>query len=122
MRAILSFSLRSILFLLFIITPSAFAINDLVARVPGIYSQAQASLKDGDLFNIIVSGAGKVVPLNNRLIPYSPYTVDTLLNNFSVSTFGDSVSSQLKSNVIYCDNLQKNWQRWFNCCYWTLAL
>lgn len=77
--------------------------KDFSTLLPNIKASIKASLRQGDLFNIIVSGAGKIVPLNSSLIPYSSSMVDSLINKFSASSYGDSVALQKMPNILYCD-------------------
>jgi len=78
--------------------------KDYSSILPNIKSSIKAALRPGDLFNIIVAGAGKIVPLNNSLMPYTSSMVDTLIDGYSRSTFGDSVEMMKKTTILYCDN------------------
>jgi len=71
--------------------------------MPNIKSAIKAGLKQNDLFNIVVAGAGKIKPLNSDLTLYSSSVVDAMLDNFVNSTYGDSIKQSKKPMVIYCD-------------------
>jgi hypothetical protein len=71
--------------------------------MPNLKSAIKSGLKQNDLFNIVVAGAGKIKPLNSDLTPYSSSVVDAMLDNFVNSTYGDSINQSKKPMVVYCD-------------------
>jgi hypothetical protein len=71
--------------------------------VPNLKAAIKSGLKQNDLFNILVAGAGKIKPLNSDLTPYSSSVVDAMLDNFVNSTYGDSIKQSKKPMVVYCD-------------------
>lgn len=71
--------------------------------IPNLKSAIKSSLKQNDLFNVVVAGAGKVKSLNPELTPYSSSAVDAVMDNFVNSTYGDSIKQSKKPMVIYCD-------------------
>jgi Secretion system C-terminal sorting domain/Vault protein inter-alpha-trypsin domain len=71
--------------------------------IPNLKSAIKSGLKQNDLFNIVVAGAGQIKPLNSELTPYSPTLVDALIDNFVNSTYGDSIKQSKKPIIVYCD-------------------
>jgi hypothetical protein len=71
--------------------------------IPNLKSAIKGGIKQNDLFNIVVAGAGKIKSLNPELTPYSSIMVDSMLNNLINSTYGDSIKQSKKPMVIYCD-------------------
>ena len=72
--------------------------------IPNLKSAIKNGIKSNDLFNIVVAGAGRVQPLNSELTPYSPSLVDTLLDRFVNSPYGDSIKQSKKPMIVYCDD------------------
>jgi len=82
---------------------SGFYYKNYVTLMPNLKSVIKSSLRTGDFFNMLVSGAGKVKVLSSDFVSYTPAAVDTMLNRFVASTFGDSVKLSTKPKVLYCD-------------------
>jgi hypothetical protein len=76
--------------------------------IPNLKSAIKSALKQNDMFNIVVAGAGKIKPLNNNLTQFSSSAVDTMLNNFVNSSYGDSIKQSKKPMVVYCDGNAAN--------------
>jgi hypothetical protein len=74
-----------------------------VTLMPNLKSAIKSGIKQNDLFNIVIAGAGRILPLNSELAPYSASLVDTLLDRFVNSTYGDSIEQSKKPMVVYCD-------------------
>ena len=71
--------------------------------IPNLKAAIKNGIKQNDLFNIVVAGAGRIKPLNPGLTPYSTIMVDSLLNNFANSAYGDSIQQSKKPMIVYCD-------------------
>ncbi|MGE5680282.1 MAG: VIT domain-containing protein [Bacillota bacterium] len=71
--------------------------------IPRLKSLLSNSLKPNDLFNIIVSGAGRTVKLFNQWKTADLQTINNSLNEFNSSSFGDSVSKVKLPRLVFAD-------------------
>lgn len=71
--------------------------------IPNLKKILKASLKQNDLFNIIISGAGNTKKLSSNWINAIPANIDAVLDGFVQSKFADSVSLARLPDLVYCD-------------------
>jgi len=76
--------------------------------LPNISSVMNAGMKEGDQFNIIVSGTDKIKNISNGWQNYVQTSVNSLLNDFQESSFADSISINKRPNIIFCDYDARN--------------
>ncbi len=71
--------------------------------MPKLKTALKKSMKSGDFFNILVSGAKRVKQLSPNWIKFSADSVDKVIDSFVASSFGDSVAQAKKPVITYCD-------------------
>lgn len=71
--------------------------------IPKLKAAIKSSLVADDQFRLFVSGAGKVKELTESWVTYIPDEIDTLLEHFVNSSFGDSVAIRSRLRVLYSD-------------------
>ncbi|RJP73874.1 MAG: T9SS C-terminal target domain-containing protein [Ignavibacteriales bacterium] len=71
--------------------------------IPNIKKVLHSALKPNDKLKVLVSGAGKIKSLTPDFIDANVSNVDNLLNDFSNSTFADSIKSIKLPYLVYCD-------------------
>ncbi|MCK6614653.1 MAG: T9SS type A sorting domain-containing protein [Ignavibacteriaceae bacterium] len=76
--------------------------------IPRLKASIKSSLAANDQFRLFVSGAGKIKELTENWVTYMPDEVDSLLNRFVNSDFGDSVFVSSRSRVLYGDPKAKS--------------
>jgi hypothetical protein len=76
-------------------------VNEVV--IPRLKTAIKSALVTDDQFRLFVSGAGKIKELTENWVTYIPDEVDTLLERFVNSDFGDSVFIRSRTKILYGD-------------------
>jgi len=78
--------------------------------LPNLKSTLSSCLGKSDYFNVMVAGAGKIKLLSNTWLPSNENNIDALLDDFSRSSFSDSIQLSRKIRLFYADNTApKGW-------------
>lgn len=77
--------------------------KDYTKLIPNLKNALKTGIRAQDKFNIIIAGPGKIKPLASDWQPFRSGLIDTVLDNFVASTFGDSIKVSSIPNIIYCD-------------------
>ncbi|NUN10871.1 MAG: T9SS type A sorting domain-containing protein [Ignavibacteriaceae bacterium] len=78
--------------------------------LPNLKSTIKSALKPNDRFNIYVAGAGKIKQISDGWENNETGKIDTLINNFATSSFGDSIQLDSRPKIVYSDS--KAWRMW----------
>jgi hypothetical protein len=71
--------------------------------IPHVKSTLKSSLKPTDSFKLLVSGAGEVNEITQGFIDSDSSLIDTVLNTFAESAYGDSIRKSILPTLLYCD-------------------
>jgi len=76
--------------------------------LPRIEDIMNNGMKDGYEYEIIVSGAGKIKKLTDKMTSYSSQGIEETLINFSQSSFADSIITSFKPSILFVDGYAKD--------------
>jgi hypothetical protein len=78
--------------------------KDYAKLIPNLKNALKTGIRTQDKFNIMVAGPGKIKSLTPDWQPFRSGLIDTVLDNFAASTFGDSIKASSIPNIVYCDS------------------